>query len=110
MKTCLLFMPKEEIQHENKIKAVLDHQLVNLRMYNADPRAPSHDMAGLRSTYSVKKSVNIPKNPISWKPEPICIYINNHYHVSCIYNYVPEYLDTPSNQFHILYLYPFTEI
>ena len=34
----LFFMPKE-LQHENEIKAVLDHQL-------------SHDMAGLRITYS----------------------------------------------------------
>ena len=34
--TCLFFMPKE-LQHENEIKAVLDHQL-------------SHNMAGLRST------------------------------------------------------------
>ena len=40
-KTILFFMPKE-IKHENKIKAVLDHQLVNLRTYNTDSRAPSH--------------------------------------------------------------------
>ena len=50
-KTCLFFMPKE-LQHENEIKAVLDHQLVNLRKYNTNPRVPSHDIAGLRSTYS----------------------------------------------------------
>ena len=37
-KTCLIFMPKE-IKHEREIKAVLDHQLVNLRTYNMDPRA-----------------------------------------------------------------------
>ena len=37
---------------KNEIKAVLDHQLVNLRKYNTDPRAPSHDMAGFMSTYS----------------------------------------------------------
>ena len=30
-KTCLTFMPKE-IKHEREIKAVLDHQLVNLRL------------------------------------------------------------------------------
>ena len=49
-KTCLLFRPKE-IQHKNEIKDVLEHQLVNLRTYNTDPRATSHDMAGLRSNY-----------------------------------------------------------
>ena len=42
------FMPKK-IQHENEIKAVLDHQLINLRMFNTDPIAPSHDIAGLKS-------------------------------------------------------------
>ena len=50
-KTCLMFMPKV-IQHESEIKAVLDHQLVNLRTYNTDPRAPAQDLSGLRSTYS----------------------------------------------------------
>ena len=35
-KTCLMFMPKD-IKHEREIKAVLDHQLVNLRTYNMDP-------------------------------------------------------------------------
>ena len=56
-KTCPFFMPKE-LQHENKIKAVLDHWLVHLRKYNMDPRAPSHDMAGLRSTHSFEKVGN----------------------------------------------------
>lgn len=32
-KTCLMFIPKE-IKHKREIKAVLDHQLVNLRAYN----------------------------------------------------------------------------
>ena len=49
-KTCLVFMPKE-IKHEREIKAVLDHQLINLRTYNMDPRAPAQDMSGLHSTY-----------------------------------------------------------
>ena len=48
-------MPRE-IKHENEIRTVLDHQLTNLRMYNQDPRAPSQDMAGLRSTYRYEKS------------------------------------------------------
>lgn len=56
-KTCLIFMPKE-IKHEREIKAVLDHQLINLRRYNQDPRARAHDIAGLRSTYSYEKSTN----------------------------------------------------
>ena len=53
--TCLMFMPKE-IKHEREIKAVLDHHLVNLRMYNLDPRAPAQDMGGLQSTYGYDKS------------------------------------------------------
>ena len=56
-KTCLIFMPKE-IKHESKIKAVLDHQLTNLRTYNLDPRVSLQDMAGLRTTYGYKKSAN----------------------------------------------------
>ena len=47
-------MPKE-IKNESEIRAVLDHQLTNLRTYNQDPRAPSQDMAGLRSTYGYEK-------------------------------------------------------
>ena len=54
-KTCLTFMPKE-IKHEREIKAVLDHQLVNLRTYNMDPRAQAQDMAGLHSTYGYDRS------------------------------------------------------
>ena len=50
-----MFMPKE-IKHEREIMAVLDHQLVNLRTYNQDPRAPAQDMAGLRSTYVYEKN------------------------------------------------------
>ena len=53
-KTCLIFMPRE-IKHESEIRAVLDHQLTNLRTYNQDPRVPSQDMAGLRSTYRYDK-------------------------------------------------------
>ena len=37
---------------------MLDHQLVNLRMYNMDPRTPSHDIAWLRSTNSFEKVGN----------------------------------------------------
>ena len=48
-KTCLMFMP-QDITHEWEIKEVLDHQLVNLRTYNLDPRAPAQDIAGLQST------------------------------------------------------------
>ena len=49
-KTFLMF------KHEREIKAVLDHQLVNLRTYNMDSRAPAQDMAGLHSTYGYDKS------------------------------------------------------
>ena len=48
-------MPKE-IKHEREIKAVLDHQLINLRTYNMDPRAPAQDMSGLHSTYGNDRS------------------------------------------------------
>ena len=51
-KTCLTFMPKE-IKHEREIKAVLEHQLINLQTYNMDPRAPAQDMSGLHSTYGM---------------------------------------------------------
>ena len=54
-KTRLMFMPKE-IKHEREIKTVLDHQLVNLRTYKMDPRAPAQDMAGLQSTYGYDNS------------------------------------------------------
>ena len=50
-----MFIPKD-IKHEREIKAVLDYQLVNLRTYNLDPRAPAQDMAGLQSTYGDDKS------------------------------------------------------
>ena len=54
-KTCLMFMPKD-IKHEREIKAVLYHQLVNLRTYNMDPRAPAQDMASLQRTYRYDNS------------------------------------------------------
>ena len=50
-----MFMPKD-IKHEKEIKAVLAHQLVNLRTYNLDPGAPAQDLAGLQSTYRYDKS------------------------------------------------------
>ena len=55
-----MLRPKE-LKHKNKIRAVLDHQLVNLRTYNIDPRAPSHDLAGLRSTYNFETVGNSTK-------------------------------------------------
>ena len=48
-------MPKE-IKHEREIKAVPDHQLINLRTYNMDLRAPAQDMSGLHSTYGNDRS------------------------------------------------------
>ena len=44
-KPCRMVMPKG-IKHVREVKAIQDHQLVNLRMYNMDPRAPAQDMAG----------------------------------------------------------------
>ena len=44
------------MEYMARIKAVLDHQLVNLRTYNLDPWAPAQDMVGLQSTYGYDKS------------------------------------------------------
>ena len=46
-KSCLFFMPKE-LKHKNEIKAVLHCELINLRTYNTDPRAPSEDRTSTR--------------------------------------------------------------
>lgn len=56
-KTSLTFMTKE-IKHKSEIKAVLGHQLTNLRRYSLDHRAPAQDMAGLRHTYGYEKNGN----------------------------------------------------
>ena len=50
-----------------KIKAIQDYQLVNMRTINTDPRAPSHDMAGLRSTYSFETELKSTKTNVMWK-------------------------------------------
>ena len=56
-----MLRPKE-LKHKNKIRAVLDHKLVNLRTYNIDPRAPFHDLDGLRSTYNFETGGNSTKS------------------------------------------------
>ena len=56
-----MFMPKA-IKHERKIKDVLDHQLVNLRTYNQDPRAPAQDMAGLNKYIDQERPTQIYAN------------------------------------------------
>ena len=71
-KTCLFFM----LQHKNKIMTVLDHQLVNLRKYNTHPRAPIHDLAGLRSTYSFEKVGNSTRSDEMMKTEQIPLEVN----------------------------------
>ena len=50
-----------------EIKAILNYQLVNIRMFNTDPRALSHGMAGLRSTYSFETEGNSTKTEEMWK-------------------------------------------
>ena len=72
-KTCLTFMPKE-IKHEREIKAVLDHQLVNLRTYNMDPRAPAQDMSGLHSTYEYDRSEMSKANKMLKTDRCPCLY------------------------------------
>ena len=47
---CLQFMPKV-LQNASEIKAALDHKLVNLRTINKGPRARSHDMVELKSSF-----------------------------------------------------------
>ena len=50
-----------------EIKAIHNYQLVNLRMFNTDPRALSHGMAGLRSTYSFETEGNSTKMDDIWE-------------------------------------------
>jgi len=69
--TCLFYMPKE-LQHENVIKAVPNHQLVNLRKY----RAPSHFMAVFRSTYSFETLRNSTRSDEMLKTGQISMEVN----------------------------------
>ena len=82
-----------ELQHENKIKAVLDQRLVNLRTNNTDPRAPSYDMAGSRSTYSFEKVGNSRKRDClayeNWKKKNRKTGNMNRKPISC-YNFGKE--------------------
>ena len=48
----------------------MDHQFVNLRTNNADPRVPSHYLAGLRSTYSFETEGNGTKMDEIWETVP----------------------------------------
>ena len=72
-KTCLIFMPKE-IKHEREIKAVLDHQLINLQTYNMDLRAPAQDMSGLHSTYGNDRSEMSKANEMLKTDRCPCLY------------------------------------
>ena len=74
-KTCLILMPKE-LKHESEIKAVLDHQLVNLRTYHTDPRALSQDLSGLRSTYYYEKDGNNGKSVHMLKTGQVPMEVN----------------------------------
>jgi len=61
LRACLQLMPKE-LQREREIKEVLYHQLCNLRKINTDPRAASHDMAGLTSSFNFNSEERNMKN------------------------------------------------
>ena len=61
LRACLQLMPKE-LQREREIKEVLYHQLCNLRKINTDPRAASHDMAGLTSSFNFNSEERNTKN------------------------------------------------
>ena len=64
LRACLQLMPKE-LQREREIKEVLYHQLCNLRKINTDPRAASHDMAGLTSSLNFNSRGTKHKKPWS---------------------------------------------
>ena len=68
---------------ENKIKAVLVHQQVNLRMFNTDPRAPSHDLARLRSTYSFETGGNNMKTDEMWKTGQVPMDLRKLWRCQC---------------------------
>ena len=68
-------MPKE-LKHESEIKAVLDHQLINLRTYHTNPRAPSQDLSGLRSTYYYEKDGNNGKSDHMLKTGQVPMEVN----------------------------------
>ena len=61
LRACLQLMPKE-LQREREIKEVLYNQLCNLRKINTDPRAASHDMAGLTSSFNFNSEERNTKN------------------------------------------------
>ena len=65
-KACLQFMPKV-LQNESEIKEVLDHHLCNLRTINTDPRAASHDMAGLTSSFDFDLKERSRKTNEMWR-------------------------------------------
>ena len=53
-------MPRN-LQYEHQINTILDFQLVILRMIQ-DPRAPYHDIAGLRNSFEQRKQNFIREN------------------------------------------------
>ncbi len=62
--------------NESEIKAILDHQLVNMRTFNTDPRAPSYYMAELRSTYSFETEGKRMKMDEMWKTGKVPMDVN----------------------------------
>ena len=65
-----------ELQYESEIKAILDHQLVNMRTFHTDPRAPSYYMAELRSTYSFATEGKRMKMDEMWKTGKVPMDVN----------------------------------
>ena len=72
---CLQFMPKV-LQNESEIKAALDHKLVNLRTINKDPRAASHDMVELKSSFDFEPEVKNMRTDQWWRAGQVLTEVN----------------------------------
>ena len=74
-RTCLQFMHKV-LQFKSEFKAILDHQLVNMRMINTETRSLSHDMAGLKSSYSFEIEGKSTRTDEMWKMMQVPMEVN----------------------------------
>ena len=72
---CLQFMPKV-LQNESEIKAALDHKLVNLRTINKDPRAASHDMVELKSSFDFEPKERNMRTDQWWRAGQVLTEVN----------------------------------
>ena len=71
----LQFTPKV-VQNESKFEQVLDQQLCNLNKINTDPRAASHNMAGLTSSFNFKSGERNMKTNEMWRTGQVPMEVN----------------------------------